>query len=123
MQAKISYWQVAIVQAILLIVIGLWNLFSAGLPPIDKTAMMEVFPLIFPVVLGSIFLFLLPLLKENQVSWVWIILLLTILMAIASARLSVYMPTRYLQMLLLLIVNVLAAVWYVFLLIKFRKQI
>jgi hypothetical protein len=113
MQFVHNPWQILIIQATLLIVIGLVDLFALGLPPIDQTSMPAVFPLIFPIVIGAIFLFVLPLLKAGEKKWVWMTLLLTILMLLVAVIISVAEPMRSLAMLFVISLNLISAVPYI----------
>lgn len=112
MLLEIKPKQILFIQAVLLITIGLVDLFSLGLPPIEKFSMFAVFPLIFPIVLGAIFLFVLPLLNEGAGVWVWMVLLLTILTFLVAAIFVFTEPKRRIAMLIISFLNLISGFSY-----------
>lgn len=116
-----AYWQIVFLQAVLLIIIGLWNLFSGGLPAINHTSLSGIFPAIFPIIFGSIFLFLLPLFKEADRFWLWPLLLLSFLIGIGALQRYIQHNHLSIGFLLIGIISIGVGIYYL-LFITFHRH-
>jgi NADH:ubiquinone oxidoreductase subunit 2 (subunit N) len=107
-------------QSCCLIFIGLWDLFAIGLPPIDKVGMIEIFPRVFPIIIGTLLLFIYPLLSDQDRFWFLATLFLNVSMCFVILRQMFNADGMGLfSLLLLLLVNLSAITFY---LIYLRKK-
>jgi FtsH-binding integral membrane protein len=100
-------------EATALIGIGLWDVFALGLGPIDKVGMLQIFPQVFPILIGTILLFILPLSEKQPKFWIWIAVLLNVFVCLAAIQLSMTADAgKMIRMLIILVLTVAATVLY-----------
>jgi hypothetical protein len=111
-QRKIA--KILLVQIFLLFTLGLWTLFQKGLPNLEQTAMFDILPQLFPLIISALFLFLLPLFQPKQKFIFWTIIILSFSLMILNA--SQLFQTEYhiaiFPLSLLVIFNLFFGVFY-----------
>jgi len=86
MQKSFTTSLIGLILIVVSVFIGFWDLFHLGLPALESSSMLGIFPRIFPIVFATIFLFILPLLIDKHRG----IILGTIWLCIALGIMSIY---------------------------------
>ncbi len=104
---------VLFLQSCCLIFIGLWDLFAIGLPPIDELGMIAIFPRVFPIIIGTLLLFIYSLLSLKNRFWFWTAVILSFVMNFAILRMIIDAKgLAMFRLLLLFAINTITIVFY-----------
>lgn len=111
---KYNYYRILLFHICCLFFIGLWTLFSKGLPKIEDYDMLSILPQLFPLIISAIFLFLLPLLhpKKKFIYGGIIVLTMALLILNSSQLFQANYASVRLPLILLIAANLIFGIFY-----------